>query len=327
MKWIKLGSIAIFLVILILVSRLPLFSPPLRHVQLGFWTEGLYDRASGHVHPEVLRSLQKEINKKVSIAHFYVGWEDLDQRDFVQNIQTLQKNGWTPLVSSNPYFFRDCPATAQTLYAAIAAGACDTFLHKAGKNLSSINKPFYFVFAWEMNNNSNQWSIPYTRSNPADFIAAWRHMHTVFANEQVKNIFWVFDPNVPEDRLLYKSFYPGDTYVDYFGLDGYNWGATQSWSTWESFADIFTKSYNELVSINPHKKIILAEVNTTDEGGDKGAWYNDMLTQQIPYFFPQMSAIVFYNEDRSVQEGVNWKVDVNKESLESFISAIHSAWY
>lgn len=334
MKWLRFGIIVIVILVLILMSHLPLFSPPLRHIELGFWTQGLYDAQTNLIHPEALLSLQKTINKKVAIAHYYVGWEDLPKPDFLQNIQLLQKNNWTPMISSNPYFFANsdvigakCPTTAQTLYAAIASGACDTFLHAAGKNLSTINKPFYFVFAWEMNNKSNQWSIPYTRSNPADFIAAWRHIHDIFMQEKVKNILWVFDPNVPEDNVSYKSMYPGDRYVDYFGLDGYNWGVTQSWSSWESFGDIFTKSYNQLLSINPHKKIILVEVNTTDEGGDKGAWYTDMLTHQIPSVFPQISAVVFYNEDRSVQEGINWKVDVNEESLKSFVSAIHTPFY
>ena len=146
--------------------------------------------------------------------------------------------------------------------------------------------------------------------------------------EGATSVVWVFDPNVPDDPTVpYSSVYPGSMYVNWLGLDGYNWGTTQSWSTWVNFAGVFTSSYNKLVSIAPTKPMMLAEVNTTDQGGDKSAWYTDMLTKQIPYNFPKIDAVVMFNEDRTVQEHVNWKVDVTQPSLQAFIAGIHSQYY
>jgi len=299
-----------------------------RHIALGVWTEGLFDAKTQKLHPEKLQQFEQLIHKKVSIAHYYIGWEALANPGLITQFNTLHSYGWEPMLNVNPYYFSQCPATELPLYKAIAQGTCDTFLYKAGKNLHQVQQPFYLLFAWEMNNKDNSWSIPYTGSTPDDFIAAWRHIHTIFKQEGVKNIVWVFCPNVPDDTLVpYNKIYPGNNYVDWIGLDGYNWGTTQSWSQWVSFAGVFTSSYNRLTALAPNKPLMIAEVNTTDQGGDKGAWYTDMLTKQIPYNFSKISAVVIFNEDRSKQEHVNWRVDVTPDALRAFRSAVNTSFY
>lgn len=303
-------------------------SPIQRHIAFGAWTEGLFDGSTQRLHPEKLVQFEELIHKHVSIAHYYIGWEALANPDLIRQFNTLRSYGWEPMLNVNPYYFPKCPPTSLPLYRAIAEGKCDNFLRNAGKNLSHVNKPFYLLFAWEMNNKDNSWSIPYTGSTSNDFIAAWRHMYTIFKQEGAENIVWVFCPNVPDDSTIpYNQIYPGNNYVDWIGLDGYNWGTTQSWSQWVSFAGVFGSSYNKITTIAPNKPLMIAEVNTTDKGGNKGAWYTDMLTKQIPYNFPRIDAVVLFNEDRTQQENVNWSVDVSQNSLQAFISAINSSTY
>jgi len=302
-------------------------TPP-RHIALGVWTQGLFDPTTHTLNPDSLILFEKETNKKMEIAHYYLGWEYLSDPILVTQFDTLRSHGWMPMLNVNPYFFSQCTANNLTLYAAIAKGNCDDFLHLAGKNLHKINKPFYLLFAWEMNNKQNAWSVPTTGSTAQDFIAAWRHIHTIFVEEKATSVVWVFDPNIPDDPTVpYPIIYPGDKYVDWIGLDGYNWGTTQSWSSWVSFAGVFTSSYTKLITIAKHKPMIIAEVNTTDQGGDKSAWYRDMLTKQLPYNFTNIAAIVFFNEDRTTQEHVNWKIDTSPATLKAFTTAIHTPFY
>lgn len=299
-----------------------------RHIIFGVWTEGFFDGSSKTLHPEKLLQFEQMIHEKISLAHYYIGWEVLANPNLITQFETLRSYGWMPLLNVNPYYFPQCPVTKLPLYKAIAEGKCDNFLHKAGKNLSHVKQPFYLVFGWEMNNKDNEWSIPYTKSSPTDFIAAWRHIHSVFKQEKASNVIWVFCPNVPDDaKVPYSTIYPGNDYVDWIGLDGYNWGTTQSWSQWISFAGVFTGSYKKLTGIAPNKPMMLAEVNTTDKGGDKSVWYTDMLTKQIPYNFPKIDAVVIFNEDKKKQEHVNWRVDVTPDTLHAFIAGIHSGFY
>ncbi len=322
---IKILAISIFLFIIVGFFYQ---AAPQRRIMFGAWTEGLYDAKTKKLHPEKLVEFEKLIDKKVAIAHYYRGWESFTDPNLITEFEILQERGWMPMLNTNPYYFSECPPTELPLYKAIAEGKCDAFLHKAGKNLSKVKKPFYLVFAWEMNNKDLEWSLAYSGSSPQDFVAAWRRVHTIFRQEKANNIVWVFCPNTQDNTSVsYSDIYPGDAFVDWTGIDGYNWGTTQSWSQWSSFSGTFTSSYDHLVRIAPDKPMMLAEVNTTDKGGNKGEWYQDMFTKQVPYNFPQIKAVVVYNEDRSKKEKVNWKIDVTKESLEAFISAIHTKFY
>lgn len=323
--FIKIGIISALLLVALAAV---IFFLPRKQIMLGVWTEGLYKADTRSLHPEILTQFEKMTDKKYSIAHFYRGWESFVDPKLVTEFSTLRKNGWMPMLNANPYYFSECVVKEEPIYTSIAQGHCDAFLHKAGKNLSTVNEPFYLLFAWEMNNKDVEWSIPYTRSSPADFIAAWRRIHTIFKEEKATNIVWVFCPNVPDvSDALYRDLYPGDEYVDWVCLDGYNWGTAKSWSTWTKFSDVFRSSYKTLVGIAPEKPMLIAEVNTTDVGGDKPKWYRDMLLRELPNDFPQVQAVVFFNEDRSKQEGVNWKVDVTKESLEAFKEGVNSDHY
>jgi hypothetical protein len=308
------------------VVHTPASSP--RSIMLGMWTQGFFDAQTKTLHPKKLEELETQIDKKVSIAHYYRGWESLSDPTLLQEFSVIRTHGWTPMLNVNPYFFSKCPPTALPLYQAIAHGDCDSFLKKAAANLAHNSQPVYLLFAWEMTNKELPWSIKYSGSTAEDFVMAWRHMHTIFTAGKVKNVLWVFCPNITDSTsIAYKDIYPGDAFVDWVGLDGYNYGTTQSWSQWSSFRGTFTSSYHELTTVAPNKPLMIAEVNTTDKGGDKAQWYKDMLLEELPDTFPHIKAVVFFNEDKTATEGVNWKIDVSNSSLQGFTEGIRSPLY
>lgn len=296
-----------------------------RFVYFGLWTQGFWDPNTNTLHPEALTSVENKIGKHAAIAHFYRGWEALVSPELLSDLNTINANGWRPMVSANPYFFDKCPANGTPLYKAIASGNCDEFLKSIGKNLKQFGKPIFLRFAWEMNIPSMEWQIERTGSTGQDFIAAWQRMHDIIYSENATNVLWVFSPDV--SNTSYENIYPGDAFVDWIGLDGYNWGTTQPWSKWQSFSDVFSAAYRDILKLAPDKPLMLAEVNTTDKGGDKSAWYQDMLATQIPLNFPRIKAVVFYNEDRTAKENVNWLIDISQASLNSFSQSIQSPVY
>jgi len=302
--------------------------PQTRSVYLGMWTAGLWDDKALLFHPETLHSVENKIGKKVAIAHFYTGWSNLDNPSFISQLDVVSTNGWRPMVSANPYFFDQCQANGKTLYRTIADGACDDFFKNVGISLKQYGHPLFLRFAWEMNIPTMEWSVQKTGDTPSDYIAAWRRIHDIVTSQGATNVIWVFAPNtLSSSSTPYNQLYPGDSYVDWIGLDGYNWGTTQSWSNWQGFSQVFSASYTALTGIAPSKPLILSEVNTTDKGGDKPSWYTDMLTQQIPYNYPRIAAVVFYNEDRTQQENVNWLFDSSSASLTSFKQGISLPLY
>ncbi len=301
---------------------------PQRSVYLGMWTLGFWNEETFHLQPEKLTQLENTIGKKVAIAHYYRGWENLGNARIIAELNTIDSYGWRPMLSANPYFFSKCPANGLSLYRAIAQGNCDDFLHEASKNLKTYSKPLFFRFAWEMNIDGIGWGVLKTGSIPQDFINAWRRFHDIAVSEGATNIIWVFSPNVETPgSISYNQLYPGDAYVDWVGLDGYNWGTSKPGRSWQSFSEIFSVSYNDIVALSTNKSVMIAEVNTTNAGGDKAAWYQDMLNKQIPLRFPQIKAVVFYNEDRTKQENVNWLITVSQSSINAFSENIKNPIY
>lgn len=299
-----------------------------RSVYIGFWNQGFWDSKTKSINPESLKSLQNQIGKKVAIANYFQGWQYLSNEQIVNDLNVVNNNGWRPMISANPYFFTGCQVNGMSLYTVIANGNCDIFLHKIGKTLSKVKKPFFLRFAWEMNVNSMEWSILYTKSLPQDFINAWRRFHDIVKEEGAKNVIWVFSPQIETPSTTdIALLYPGDKYVDWVGLDGYNWGTSKSWSSWQDFHTIFYNSYIKLAEIVPNKPIMIAEINTTNIGGDQASWYQSMLSNEIPNNFPKVDAIVFFNEDKTYTEGVKWLIDNTPASLEQFKTSISNPIY
>ena len=272
-----------------------------RKVALGFWTEGLWNSTEQKVDASKLKEVEAKIGKKVAIANYFRGWVELTHESFLTELATISENGWIPMVSANPYYADECIDEGFTLYKEIAIGSCDAILHKIAKNLSKYKDPYFIRFAWEMNVDTIDWSTLKTGSTPHEFIDAWRRFHDIMRQEGATSAIWVFSPQIdtPTTQDFYE-LYPGDEYVDWVGLDGYNWGLTQSWSGWQEFDKAYFSSYKRMVALAPSKKFMIAEINSTDVGGDKAEWYRIMLINDIHKNYPEIEAIVFFNENKSV---------------------------
>jgi hypothetical protein len=297
-------------------------------IYLGIWTQGFWDTGSQTLHPEVIPPLEQSIGKRFAIAHYYRGWEALRDPSLVSQLQTIIAGGRRPMISVNPYFLDGCKGDGKPLYKAIAQGNCDDFLKAAGQNLKQVSAPFFLRFAYEMNAVSMHWEIHKSGSSNEDFIGAWRRMHDIIRGEGAVQAVWVFSPNAEQvPSPSFNLYYPGDAYVDWLGMDGYNWGKTQSWSSWQSFQQVFGTSYIKLTQLSPQKPIMLSEVNTTDNGGNKASWLTDMLSFALPHGFPMIRAIVFYNEDRSGSENVDWRLEKSPSYLQAVRKGINSPLY
>lgn len=77
--------------------------------------------------------------------------------------------------------------------AQIAAGASDSYIESFAAAVRALNVPIVLSFGHEFNGNWYPWGT--TGTTPAQFVAAWRHIHDVFATEGATNVIWVWDPN------------------------------------------------------------------------------------------------------------------------------------
>lgn len=115
-----------------------------------------------------------------------------------------------------------------------------------------------------------------------DFVNAWQHVVQVFAAQGATNVRWVWCMNIAGSAAgtvgptpwnngsgTCKLMYPGDNYVDYVALDGYN----KFTPNWTKFHDVFATSYNWIYTgdqftngpITTTKPMIITEMSSYED--------------------------------------------------------------
>ena len=101
--------------------------------------------------------------------------------------------------------------------------------------MRSFGRKVILGFGHEMNGPWYSWGWTHTRAKV--FVAAWRHIVDVFRQQGASNVIWLWTINVdpPNDNAIQNParWWPGSTYVNWVGIDGYY--LKQSWS----FAPLF----------------------------------------------------------------------------------------
>ncbi len=196
----------------------------------------------------------------------------------------------------------------------IIRGDHDVYIRQWAKDAAAYGEPIYLRFDQEMNLSRFPWGVGVNGNTSDQYVAAWRHVHDIFRQEGATNVRWVWSPNVSNGSSTpFAQVYPGDAYVDWVALDGYNWGTTQSWSRWTSLADVFGPSYDALVRMT-NKPIMIAEVGCAEAGGDKAAWIRQGFLQEVPSKLPRVRAIVYSNGDWDA----DWRVESSPAALDAF---------
>jgi hypothetical protein len=161
-------------------------------------------------------------------------------------------------------------------------------------------------------------------NQPGDYVKAWRHVHDIFVANGATNVTWVWSPNVEYSNTTpLAELYPGDQYVDWIGMDGYNWGLVQNASKWQSFSKVFGQTYHDVGQIAPTKPIMVAEMSSTELGGSKANWITDAFTTQIPQNFPNIKAFIWFNRNKET----DWRIESSASSQQAFAQAIASTYY
>jgi beta-mannanase len=220
---------------------------------------------------EDILSFGQNYGKKPFLVLLFIDWENFIREDTLENIVS---QGSLPVITWEPWYWADESGAA---FDDILNGKFDDYIDRFAKRLGSLEKAVYLRFAHEMNGNWYPWSSAVV--GVENYKAVYRYIKDRFDRLSVNNIKWIFSinwENVPKNND-YKDAYPGDAYVDFIGIDGYNWGTSQKWSKWMSFDEIFGPIYREVLNLYG-KEIIIAEFSSTSVGGDKAKWITDAFS-------------------------------------------------
>ncbi len=234
---------------------------------------------------------------------------------------------------SMPFFSWASQATPASLdqpdfqLADVIAGAHDSYIREFAEGAREWGKPFFLRFNWEMNGGWFAWAEGVNGNQPGEYVAAWRHVHDIFTQVGATNATWVWCPNVdPESKLQdLASLYPGDAYVDWTGLDGYNWGTNPARpDKWRSFDSLFKATYDRIVeAIAPGKPMIISEVGSSEHGGSKAEWIADALASARTNY-PLLRGLLWFEK---FDDGMDWPIETSASSAAAFAAGIQSPSY
>jgi beta-mannanase len=289
--------------------------PPQRGVYLGAFVDPDAKWSGITRQKAEITNFEHRIKRRLNVDMHFYAWNGQGQ-EFPSPMEAFDAaHGRIPYI-----------AWGGTKLSAINSGSQDAWIRRRAKAVKSFGHPVLIRWASEMNGNWSTYDGTHNNSpgktdGPAKYVRAWRHIHRIFQRVGANNATWVWCPNdrdLPSVRWNHwTNYYPGDAYVDWVGVDGYNWGKTKSWSSWMSFAALYAGIYRDYGSRKP---IIVSETASAEQGGSKAEWIRQMWTSLV-FRLPHIKAVVWQ------ERGTIWKVETSRSSMDAFRHMAISAFF
>jgi beta-mannanase len=130
--------------------------------------------------------------------------------------------GATPYLQIDPTF---------ASVSAIAAGTYDdNYRRPYAGSIRDFGHPVVIGSGHEMNATWYTWGYKHVRAST--FVAAWRHIVTLFNDEGAKNVTWLWTINQDQRGTgPIASWWPGTRSVTWIGIDGYYFNSSDTFDS------------------------------------------------------------------------------------------------
>ena len=146
--------------------------------------------------------------RKPNLTVYYSGWGTPFRARFAT---TAARAGATVLVHMEPWHHS---------MAAIAAGESDRYLYRFAAAVRRYGGRVILSFAPEADGSWYPWG--WRHADPARWVAAWRHVVTVFRNAGATKVTWLWTMSGDSGTAgRVRLWWPGARYVNWIGVDGY----------------------------------------------------------------------------------------------------------
>ncbi len=278
-------------------------------------------------------NLEKSLGTTFPLVQLYAAWGSKEDEHFPKlKVESILKSGSIPVITWEPWLtdfdssqftggLRPVEVRDKNGLNDIATGLYDDYLHTWAKAAAKVKQPIFLRFGHEMN---DPYRYPWgPQNNQAEsFVAAWRHVHEVFQQENATNIIWVWSPHPAHG--WFEAYYPGNDVVDWVGVGALNYGTVAPWSQWWSFDDIFGKHYTELTAFG--KPIMVSEFGCLAVGGDRKKWFSAAL-DSLPVSYPNVKALIFFHNLRdqtTTQQPLDWSIRYDSSIVRTVAKALKS---
>ena len=270
-----------------------------------------------------VRDMESWQAKKYAVVNMITNWCDtptaLDNL-FGTQLSNIWDNHNVPMISWEPNLCSEDRTPADVEVRA-AKGEYDAYFQRWANRLKGfLNGPdgvypsgddrrVYLRMGHEMNGDWYPWGAAMGRNAPSDYIAMWKHVKGIFdkAGLDPTHVQWVWCVNHTDNGgFVAERFYPGDAYVDWVAIDGYNWGKTQSWSNWTPPAQVYDSMIARLRALTT-KPLATPEYASTSStvGGASVATKSQWISAVLQYARAKdVRLVAWFNEDKETDWAV-----------------------
>ena len=274
----------------------------------GLWWGAALDVTDSDL-PAAVAAIQAGTGRRVDLVHTYHRWYETFP---TASELRLARSGHGLLLNWEPVDRRGRPMS----WAAIAAGRHDAQITATARRLAAAGTLVFLTFSHEPE------AELHAHGTPADFAAAFRHVHDVIAAAGARNVRWVWDVmGLPDPvwHARYLQMWPGARYVDWVAWDPYNWGTCRNHSGWRSFTQTVTPFYDWLQTAGfGGKPFMLAEYGTVERPGHpsgKADWLTTIPTQLSR--LPNLRALVYFDVPHP-PANCNWQIATSHAAEHAF---------
>jgi Glycosyl hydrolase family 26 len=256
---------------------------------------GVYESGSPPSY-QPLASFTAAAGRRPDLLGYYSGWAEAFDRQFADAIWS---RGVIPFVQIDPTY-----ASIQ----AIAAGTYDGYLRTYAGSVRDFGHPVVIGFGHEMNAPWYPWGYGHVPART--FIAAWRHIVTLFRGQGADNVTWLWTVNA-DNRPGTKpvaAWWPGASYVTWVGVDGYYYRPS------DTFANVFGSTIDQVRSFTS-KPVLLSETAVGPRAG-QFVKIQDLFRGMASY---STLGLVWF--DKAQTGGIyrqDWRIEDSQTALDAF---------
>ena len=207
---------------------------------------GVYEPGSPGAYQPVAGFAQAA-GRQPDIAGYFSGWTQPFAASFAER---ARGHGAVTIVQIDPTL-ASIPG--------IAGGVYDSYLRSYADSVRDFGHPVIIGFGHEMNATWYPWG--YGRVPPATFVAAWRHIVTLFRGQGAGNVTWLWTLQADTSGTgPVHSWWPGPNYVTWVGIDGYYYRRS------DTFAKVFGRTISEVREFTD-KPVLLSETAVGPQAG------------------------------------------------------------
>jgi Glycosyl hydrolase family 26 len=189
---------------------------------------------------------------------------------------------------------------------AIADGAYDGWLRYYAIHARNLGCPVVIGFGHEMNGDWYTWGYKY--QSPAQFVAAWRHVVTLFRRQHAANVTWLWTVSSGGSYTVLPSYWPGTAYVNWVGIDGYYY--TRDATFWDVYG-----RYIVQIRKMTGRPILLSEVGIGQRAG-QARTLPDLFAGIQRY---RLLGLVWFDVDQSGSiTSQDWRIEGHPAAIAAF---------